>query len=63
MSTESHSVDDPEYWWLKAKNTRQLATETVDQSAKKILEGVAASYERLAELAEQGRKEKSAEGS
>jgi hypothetical protein len=29
-------------------------------SAKKILEDVAASYERLAELAEQGRKEKSA---
>jgi len=30
-------------------------------SAKKILEDVASSYERLAELAEQGRKEKPAE--
>ena len=52
---------DPEYWRLRAKNTRALATETKDVSAKKILEDVAASYERLAELAEQGRKEKSAE--
>ena len=37
-----------------------LAMETKDVSAKKILEEVAASYERLADLAEQGRKEKSA---
>jgi hypothetical protein len=58
MTTESHRVDDPEYWRLIAKNTRALATKTVDQSAKKILEDVAASYERLAALAEQGRSEK-----
>ena len=58
MPTESHRVDDPESWRLKAKNMRALATKTVDQSAKKIMEDVAASYERLAELAEQDRREK-----
>ena len=56
-------LKDPEYWRFRAKNTRALATETKDVSAKKILEDVAASYERLADLAEQGSKEKSAEES
>ena len=60
---QPHRVDDPEYWRFRAKNTRVLAAETKDVSAKEILEDVAASYERLAELAEQGRKEKSAEES
>jgi len=54
---------DPEYWRFRAKNTRALAAETKDVSAKKILEDVAASYERLAELAEQRGKKKSAEES
>ena len=56
-------TSDPEYWRFRAKNTRELAAETRDVSAKKILEEVASSYERLAELAEQGRKEKPAEES
>ena len=60
MPKQPQRTDDPEYWRFRAKNTRMLATETKDVSAKKILEEVAASYERLAELAEQGRKEKSA---
>jgi hypothetical protein len=63
LPKEPHRVDDPEYWRFRAKNTRALAVETKDVSAKKILEDVAASYERLAELAEQGRKEKPAEES
>jgi hypothetical protein len=58
LPTEPHAVDDPEYWRLRAKNTRALAAETKHQSAKTILEDVAASYERLAALAEQGRREK-----
>lgn len=61
LPKQPQRTDDPEYWRFRAKNTRALATETKDVSAKKILEDVAASYERLAELAEQGRKEKSAE--
>jgi hypothetical protein len=56
-------TSDPEYWRFRAKNTRALAAETRDVSGKKILEDVASSYERLAELAEQGRKEKPAEES
>ena len=63
LPKKPHRVDDPEYWRFRAKNTRALAVETKDVSAKKILEDVAASYERLAELAEQGRKEKPVEES
>jgi len=63
MPTEPHRVDDPEYWRLIAKNTRALATETKDQSAKKILEDVAASYERLAALAESDQRVKPTENS
>jgi hypothetical protein len=63
LPKQPQRTDDPEYWRFRAKNTRVLASETKDVSAKKILEDVAASYERLAELAEQGRKEKSAEES
>jgi hypothetical protein len=51
--------DDPAHWRFRAKNTRALASETKDQSAKKIMEDVAAAYERLAEMAEQRRKGKS----
>ena len=49
---------DPEYWRLRAKNTRALAAETNDVSAKELLADVAASYERLAKLAEQRGKKK-----
>jgi len=59
LPKQPQRANDPEYWRFRAKNTRALAAETVDVSAKRILEDVAASYERLAELAEQGRKEKS----
>lgn len=59
LPKQPQRTNDPEYWRFRAKNTRSLAAETTDLSAKKILEDVAASYERLAELAEQGRKEKS----
>jgi hypothetical protein len=63
LPKQPQRADDPEYWRCRAKKTRVLAAETEHVSAKKILEDVAASYERLAELAEQGRKEKSAEES
>ena len=63
LPKQPQGADDPEYWRFRAKNTRALAAETEDVSAKKILEDVAASYERLAELAEQGRKEKPVEES
>jgi len=61
LPKHSERVDDPAYWRFRASNTRALAAETKHQSAKKLLEDVAASYERLAELAEQARKEKRAE--
>jgi hypothetical protein len=63
LPKQPQRTDDPGYWRFRAKNTRALAAETTDVSAKKLLEDVAASYERLAELAEQSRKEKSAEKS
>ena len=63
LPKQPQRADDPEYWRFRAKNTRALAAETKNVSAKKILEDVAASYERLAELAEQGREEDSAEES
>ena len=63
LPKQPQRTNDPEYWRFRAKNTRELAAETRDVSAKKILEEVASSYERLAELAEQGRKEKPAEES
>jgi hypothetical protein len=63
LPKNSDHVDDPKYWRFRASNTRALAAETKHQSAKKMLEDVAATYERLAELAEQQRKEKCAEKS
>ena len=57
LPKQPQRTNDPEYWRFRAKNTRALAAETTDVSAKKILEDVASSYERLAELAEQGRRE------
>jgi len=57
LPKQPQRADDPKYWRFRAKNTRALAAETKNVSAKKILEDVAASYERLAELAEQGREE------
>ena len=56
MPTEPHHIEDPEYLRVRAKNMRALAAQTKHQSAKKILEDVAASYERLAALAEQSRR-------
>jgi hypothetical protein len=63
LPKQPQRTNDPEYWRFRAKNRRSLAAETTDLSAKKILEDVASSYERLAEIAEQGRKEKPAEES
>jgi hypothetical protein len=63
LPKQPQRTNDPEYWRFRAKNTRALAAETNDVSARKILEDVATSYERLAELAEQGHKEKPAEES
>ena len=34
LPTEPHAVDDPEYWRLRAKNTRALATETKHQQKR-----------------------------
>jgi hypothetical protein len=61
LPKQPQRTNHPEYWRFRAKNTRALAAETTDVSAKKYCR--ASSYERLAELAEQGRKEKPAEES
>jgi len=63
LPKQPQRANDPEYWRFRAKNTRALRGGNGRRVSQKILEDVAASYKRLAELAEQGRKEKSAEES
>ena len=44
---------DPKYWRERAKKTRADADRATDPRAKRMLIGVADSYERLAEMIEQ----------
>jgi hypothetical protein len=43
---------DPQYWRERAKKTRADADRAADPRAKRMLLGVADSYERLAEMIE-----------
>jgi hypothetical protein len=45
-------IDDPEHWRQRAKESRALADQLDDPTAKQTLLEIAQSYERLAELAE-----------
>jgi hypothetical protein len=45
-------IDDPEHWRQRAKESRALADQLDDPTAKQTLSEIAQSYERLAELAE-----------
>ena len=45
-------IDDPEHWRQRAKESRALAGQLDDPTAKQTLLEIAQSYEELAELAE-----------
>jgi hypothetical protein len=45
-------IDDPEHWRQRAKESRALADQLADPTAKQTLFEIAQSYERLAELTE-----------
>jgi hypothetical protein len=43
---------DPEYWRMRAEETRSIADSTRDPQTKIILRGIAKAYDRLANRAE-----------
>jgi hypothetical protein len=53
-------IDDPEHWRKRAKDTRELADQVDDPTARQTLLEIAQSYDELAELAE---RRKATEGS
>ncbi len=46
-------LDNPRHWYSRAKEARLLAQRLTDEEACRIMLGVAETYERLAELAQQ----------
>ena len=48
-------LDNPRHWYSRAEEARLLAERLTDEEACRIMFGVAESYERLAELAQQRR--------
>jgi hypothetical protein len=48
----SERINDPAYWRQRADETRRMADELTDPAARQALQEVAASYERLAQIAE-----------
>lgn len=47
------AINDPAYWRQRAEEARRLADELTDPVAREAAQDVAASYERLAQIAEQ----------
>jgi hypothetical protein len=52
-------LDDPEHWRKLAQDARTRAAHIEDPAAKRTLEGIAASYDQLADRAAQRGKKKS----
>ena len=50
-------VDDPGYWRFRAENARQLAMTIKEAEAQSIVLNIAQSYEHLARLAEERRRQ------
>jgi len=46
------ATNGPAYWRERAKETRRIAATMRGDNPRRMMEGVAASYDRLAELAE-----------
>ena len=46
-------INDPAYWRQRADEARHMAGQLTDPAARQAIEDVAASYERLAQIAEQ----------
>lgn len=44
-------INDPRHWRLRAEETRILAEDIVDKSARREMLKIANSYERMAQLA------------
>jgi hypothetical protein len=45
-------IDDPRYFWSRAEEARTMAEQTADPEAKRMMIGVAETYEVLAKRAE-----------
>jgi hypothetical protein len=47
------AINDPAHWRQRADDARRMAEQLGDAAAKQALQEIAASYERLAKLAEE----------
>jgi hypothetical protein len=45
------NIDNPNHWLERAKDARTIAKQLKDEGMKDILEGIAESYERIADHA------------
>ena len=45
-------IDDPDYFWSRAEETRVMAEQMTDPEAKLMMLGVVQTYEKLAKRAE-----------
>jgi hypothetical protein len=43
------AADDPHYWYARAEESRVLAEQMVDREARRIMFGIAKSYELIAQ--------------
>jgi hypothetical protein len=43
------AVDDPHYWYARAEESRVLAEQMVDPEARRIMFGIAKSYDLIAQ--------------
>jgi hypothetical protein len=51
MTTE---IDNPDYWFERAKESREIAQRILNQDMKDILEKIAKGYERVADQVRHG---------
>ena len=49
---EKLPIDDPNYFWSRAEETRVMAEQMTDPVAKRMMLGVVETYEKLAKRAE-----------
>ena len=54
----STPIDDPNNWLDRAEEARTVAQQLDDPAAKRMMVGIAESYERLAQRAEERRKQR-----
>ena len=52
-------IDDPEHWWSRAAEARAMAEQISDPEARRMMEGIAQTYDKLAARAEGRSKRKS----